>query len=67
MAKRMRRIKRRRAEHKRAGKPRAGMPNPASVVDEKTFVSPAGRSYRILRTTEHDPYDPPSKTKPKRW
>ena len=31
-----------------------GLPNPASVVGEQTFVSPTGRKYTILKTTEVD-------------
>lgn len=39
----------------------AGMPAAASVVTETVFTPPtaAGRAYRILRTAEVDPYDPP--------
>ncbi|MES2196182.1 MAG: hypothetical protein V4517_17325 [Pseudomonadota bacterium] len=51
---------------KRRSKPRAGLPNPASVVSETTLRSPTGRTYRVLRTTERDPYDPPDKPAPKR-
>jgi hypothetical protein len=44
-----------------ARKPRRrGLPDPASVVAEKTFTAPSGRRYRILRTTETDPYDAPA-------
>ncbi len=39
--------------------PNPGLPDPKSVVSERIFVSPKGRRYRILRTTEKDPYDPP--------
>ena len=35
------------------------LPDPASVIAEKSFVSPKGVRYRILTTTETDPYDPP--------
>jgi hypothetical protein len=38
---------------------RPGLPDPASVVSERDFVSPKGARYRIIRTTETDPYDPP--------
>jgi hypothetical protein len=38
-------------------KPRPGLPDPRSVVSETTFVSPKGKRYRILKTTERDPYD----------
>lgn len=47
-------------------KGRAGMPNPGSVVSETTLLSPSGRTYRVLRTTERDPYDRPDKPGPKR-
>ena len=40
-----------------ARKRRAGLPEPESVVSEKTLTSPRGTAYRILRTTEKDPYD----------
>jgi hypothetical protein len=36
-----------------------GLPDPKSVVYERVFISPKGRRYRILRTTDKDPYDPP--------
>jgi hypothetical protein len=35
------------------------VPDPATVVEEHIFVSPKGRRYRILRTTQMDPYDKP--------
>lgn len=35
-----------------------GLPDPKTVVSERTFVSPKGRRFRIIRTTEKDPYDP---------
>jgi hypothetical protein len=34
-------------------------PDPETVVSESKFVSPKGRVYRILRTNQTDPYDPP--------
>ena len=37
---------------------RAGLPASTSVVAEKTFTSPGGRAYRIIRTNEKDPKDP---------
>ena len=40
--------------------PRPGLPKEDSVVEEKPFVSPKGRRYRILRTDETDPYDKPA-------
>jgi hypothetical protein len=42
-----------------ARKPRPGLPDPASVVAVETFTSPKGSRYRILKTNETDPYDPP--------
>jgi hypothetical protein len=36
-----------------------GLPDKATIVSERTFTSPKGRRYRIIRTTEKDPYDPP--------
>jgi hypothetical protein len=39
--------------------PNPGLPDPESVVSERVFISPKGRRYRILRTSEQDPYDPP--------
>lgn len=44
-------------------KRRAGLPANESVVSEKTFTSPKGTAYRILRTTEKDPYDDEPKRK----
>jgi hypothetical protein len=38
-------------------KPRSGLPGEASILSEKTFTSPKGKRYRILRTKEIDPYD----------
>ena len=37
---------------------RAGLPASTSVVSEKMFTSPGGRTYRIIRTNEKDPKDP---------
>lgn len=51
--------------HRRPGKPRPGLPDPGSVVDVTTFKSPAGKTYRILRTSEQDAYDKPPKRTPK--
>ena len=39
--------------------PNPGLPDPKSVVSERIIISPKGRRYRILRTTDKDPYDPP--------
>ena len=40
-------------------KRRTGLPDDTSVVSEKILRSPKGTSYRILTTTEVDPYDEP--------
>jgi hypothetical protein len=39
-------------------------PNKASVLSEKKFTSPSGKSYRITTTDESDPYD--AHTSPKK-
>jgi hypothetical protein len=36
-----------------------GLPDKATVISERTFTSPKGKRYRVIRTTEKDPYDPP--------
>jgi hypothetical protein len=46
-------------------KPRPGLPDPGSVLSEATFVSPKGKRYRVLKTTEEDPYDRPAGTQKK--
>ena len=66
MAKHTGRKQRRMAKRHQVDEPRAGLPDPASVLCEKTLISPTGRAYRILRTSERDAYDPPPKGKPKR-
>lgn len=35
------------------------LPNKDAIISERTFTSPKGKRYRIIRTTEKDPYDPP--------
>jgi hypothetical protein len=47
-------------------KRRPGLPNAESVVSEKTFTSSKGKRYRIIKTTEKDPYDKPDDTEKKR-
>jgi hypothetical protein len=42
---------------KRATRP--GLPAEASILSERTFTSPRNRVYRIIRTSERDPYDEP--------
>ena len=54
------------ARRKRAPARAPGLPDPRSVIEEKTFTSPKGNRYRILRTTETDPYDPPAPGKKRR-
>lgn len=36
-----------------------GLPDKETVIGERPFVSPTGKRYRIIKTTERDPYDPP--------
>lgn len=45
-----------RAKRKR-GVERRTIPDPATVVAEATLVSPKGNLYRVIRTTQRDPYD----------
>jgi hypothetical protein len=45
---------------------RPGMPAKDSVVKVVDFVSPQGTRYKIRKTTEKDPYDPPLEPKKKR-
>jgi hypothetical protein len=48
---------------KKDSKPRLprnpGLPDKDTVISERTFTSPKGMRYRIIRTTEKDPYDSP--------
>ena len=39
---------------------RPGLPDEASILGSKSFKSPRGKTYRIIRTNERDPYDPPA-------
>jgi hypothetical protein len=55
-----------RASESAESKGRPGMPNEASVLSEKTFTSPKGKQYRIIKTDEMDPYDAPAPPKAKR-
>lgn len=54
------------AGRKPKSKKRTGLPNPDSVVAETTLRSPSGRTYRVLHTTERDPYGRPDKPGSKR-
>lgn len=36
-----------------------GLPDKDTVISERLFTSPKGKRYRIIKTTEKDPYDPP--------
>jgi hypothetical protein len=58
--------KRKRLPSQRRAKSAPGRPNPESVIAEKSLVSPKGNVYRILTTTETDPYDPPVSSKKRR-
>jgi hypothetical protein len=58
--------KRKRAPLQRRAKTAPGLPNPQSVIAEKSLISPKGNVYRILTTTETDPYDPPVSGKKRR-
>lgn len=50
---------------KRKKPARPGLPAKESIVEEKTFVSAAGKPYRILRTDEVDGYEKkPRRRKP---
>jgi hypothetical protein len=55
-----------RASESAERKGRPGMPNEESVLSEKTFTSPSGKRYRIIKTDEMDPYDAPAPPKEKR-
>jgi hypothetical protein len=39
------------------GKARPGLPDPEEIVAERSFVSPKGKRYRVLRTNERDAYE----------
>jgi hypothetical protein len=48
----------RRVANKASDQPkRRGLPDKASIVSTGSFVSPAGRRFKILRTNEKDEYD----------
>jgi hypothetical protein len=49
-----------------ARRERRGLPDSVSVVSEKKFISPGGRRYRIIRTSEQDSYDRNRDEKPER-
>lgn len=36
---------------------RAGLPEEDAIIEEKSFVSPSGKKYRILITDETDEYE----------
>jgi hypothetical protein len=48
---------------KTSNQPNPGLPDPSTVVSERIFTSPKGGRYRIIKTTETDPYDPPDHQK----
>lgn len=45
---------------------RPGLPAKDNIRGVVNFVSPQKVRYKILKTTETDPYDPPPKSKKKR-
>jgi hypothetical protein len=45
---------------------RPGLPAESSILSEKTFTSPRNRRYRIITTSERDPYDEPDPAAPKK-
>ena len=52
----------RKTRKKARDKPRApnpGLPDKETIISERTFVSPKGTRFRIIKTTQKDPYDPP--------
>jgi hypothetical protein len=38
---------------------RPGLPSPDTVVEVSELTSPSGKTYRLLKTNQRDPYDPP--------
>jgi hypothetical protein len=42
---------------------RSGLPAPESIISKTEFTSPKGTKYRIIKTTETDPYDEPKRPK----
>jgi hypothetical protein len=42
---------------------RKPIPSPDTIIASSTIVSPKGRVYRVLRTNQVDPYDPPIRPK----
>ena len=53
---------RKKGRTRRARRTRRTIPDPKSVVSTSKLESPSGRVYRIVRTTQTDPYDAPQKT-----
>lgn len=53
-----------RRSSKRASPRHPWLPDANDVVESKTFTSPKGRKYRILRTEETDESDAPKKRQP---
>jgi hypothetical protein len=49
-----------------SGRVRKEVPDPATVIAKKTFISPEGKRYTILETTQMDPYDRTPKSGKKR-
>jgi hypothetical protein len=46
--------------------PWSELPAPGSIISETEFTSPTGAKYRIIKTTETDPYDKPKRPKRKK-
>jgi len=42
-----------------SSEPNPGLPDKATVISEREFTSPKGKRYRIIKTTQRDPYDLP--------
>ena len=59
MAKGSRHEKRQKRPKQSSSEPNPGLPDKATVVSEREFTSPKGKRYRIIKTTQRDPYDPP--------
>ena len=56
-------MKRRKTQTKRQAKnqtkPRRSVPDPKTILSESELRSSSGQVYRLIRTTQTDPYDAP--------
>lgn len=43
---------------------RQGLPDEETILTEKTVTSPKGRRYRIIKTSQRDPYDEATNSTP---